>query len=200
MKNIQKAVCEIQLADIAHKEEINSSMKTYQTIKCESTYILYSEVCSEEIYLWRYNFAGMIALKRKLKRIRENKDPQPTWTVQNQIQYLAELSLQKTENRSRSLNVQFDAKPLSNNQMKNLWNESFPTISFRLYGICWFHFENFMKTHHSKYHEHINPTHSLKSPSQQNHTDTKPHWIHLCRGRTILRCNDKFQNDKKEAS
>lgn len=77
MKNIQRALCEIQLADIAHKEEITSSMKTYQTIKCES-FTLYLKIFSVKIYLWRYYFAGMIALKRKLKRIRENKDPEST--------------------------------------------------------------------------------------------------------------------------
>ncbi|XP_031628299.1 uncharacterized protein LOC116344062 [Contarinia nasturtii] len=50
LKNIRTALIEIQLKDMVQSDESNPSLKTYQTIKC------------------------MIALKRKLKRIRENKE------------------------------------------------------------------------------------------------------------------------------
>ncbi|XP_055296551.1 uncharacterized protein LOC129565567 [Sitodiplosis mosellana] len=50
LKNIRNALIEIQLNSVEQKDDASHSMKTYQTIKC------------------------MIALKRKLKRIRENKE------------------------------------------------------------------------------------------------------------------------------
>lgn len=81
MKNIQKALSEIQ-ADLSPKEEITSSTKAYQTIKCESNKCILNAFSVElketnvkqtEMFT-NFHRLGMIALKRKLKRIRENKE------------------------------------------------------------------------------------------------------------------------------
>lgn len=69
------ALVEIQLSETAHKEELSSSVKAYQTIKCKfslspkmTIYTIYFNVLC-----FLFSSVGMIALKRKLKRIRENK-------------------------------------------------------------------------------------------------------------------------------
>lgn len=63
MKNIQKAICEIQLSD-CQKEETSSSMKAYQTIKCKSNIFFTSishenkneiELMSKSIFICRYD-------------------------------------------------------------------------------------------------------------------------------------------------
>lgn len=84
IRNVRKALLEIQLADITQKEEPNSSQKTYQTIKCEWTvehkldFLVCFDIliyCRNDEFKYELLFvAGMIALKRKLKRIRENKE------------------------------------------------------------------------------------------------------------------------------
>lgn len=74
MKNIQSALREIQSTDIAPKDETNPSIKAYQTIKCEFDGISIKSNENPNIIFPKNVSAGMIALKRKLKRIRESKE------------------------------------------------------------------------------------------------------------------------------
>lgn len=72
MKNIQRALSEIDAIDTAQKDESSSSMKAYQTIKCELREFKLN--LSFILIMSDFQSVGMIALKRKLKRIRENKE------------------------------------------------------------------------------------------------------------------------------
>lgn len=94
LKNLQKAFAEILLTErydrcfLHHntlftfilnsirrqdKKTENSSVKTYQTIKCMYSHWILMSGKEQFIYLPLF-VLGVMALKRKLKRIRENKE------------------------------------------------------------------------------------------------------------------------------
>lgn len=88
------ALIEVKLSETVHREECSSSMKAYQTIKCKfsmqlkfpceisivfppgiSIWSPWDSIFSKNLKFFLKSISGMIALKRKLKRIRENKEP-----------------------------------------------------------------------------------------------------------------------------
>lgn len=71
IRKLQRALAEIQSAENVQKSGSSSSMKAYQTVKCELLFLYLKTFPTSLLYRF---FAGMILLKRKIKRIREKKN------------------------------------------------------------------------------------------------------------------------------